>query len=124
MTGFAIASIGSSRSISVGASIGLPNSLMSAPAMKVRPAQIITIALIAASADAASSPSAMPSRRTCESALTGGLSRVSSPISPSFVSVAASLMRVMLKVPSVRLVSCGAAFRRRSGSGNSPRRWR
>ncbi len=60
-----------------------PNSVMSAPAMKVRPSQMMTIALAPASANAAFMPSARPSRTPAESAFTGGELRVMTPTSPS-----------------------------------------
>jgi hypothetical protein len=52
----------SSASHSEGGWGGLPNSVMSAPAMKVRPRQPITIARTAASASARRTPSSRPSR--------------------------------------------------------------
>ena len=55
---------------------GLPNSLMSAPATNVRPAQAITAASTAPSASIPFSASRRPARTAWESALTGGLSIV------------------------------------------------
>ena len=55
---------------------GLPNSVMSAPAMKVRPAPMMTTACAAASATACARPSSSPWRTSRLSALTGGLSTV------------------------------------------------
>src|SRR5215467_2998219 len=58
---------------------GLPNWRMSAPAMKLRPAPIITIAFTPASTSPFSSASTMPSRTPGPNALTGGLSMVMTP---------------------------------------------
>src|ERR687893_816864 len=55
---------------------------MSAPAMKVRPAQAMTTALTAASAVARSSASRMPSRTAAERAFTGGEFTVMTATSP------------------------------------------
>src|SRR6202158_2806536 len=52
---------------------GLPNSVMSAPAMKVRPAQVSTIAFTSGSAMALFMESIMPPRTAALSAFTGGL---------------------------------------------------
>ncbi len=87
-----------------GSSFGLPNSVMSAPAKKVRPAQASTIALTASSDVNASSALTRPSRTTWPSALTGGLSDSIIPISPSthdemvsFVCVIAGCRRLMVR---------------------------
>src|SRR5512145_2185888 len=58
---------------------GLPNWRMSAPAMKLRPAPIITIARTLASASPFSRASRMPSRTPGPRAFTGGLSMVTMP---------------------------------------------
>ena len=55
---------------------------MSAPAMNVRPAHVITIAATAASAAACLSPSRRPWRTCWLSALTGGLFTVSTAMRP------------------------------------------
>jgi hypothetical protein len=82
---------------------------MSAPAMNVRPAQISTTALIAGSAAAAAIPSERPSRTSADSALTGGESSVSTPMSPSMVRSATALIAVMAtQLPKSRC--CGAAI--------------
>ena len=60
-----------------------PNSVMSAPAMKVRPSQISTIALAPASSAAAFMPPARPSRTLADKAFTGGELSVITPTSPS-----------------------------------------
>src|ERR1700687_1755828 len=52
---------------------GLPNSVMSAPAMKVRPAQVSTLAFTSGSAMALFMESIMPPRTAALSAFTGGL---------------------------------------------------
>src|SRR5262245_61454635 len=63
----------------------LPNSLMSAPAMNVRPPPIKTPPLIESSLMICSTAAAMPSGTPGLSALTGGLLTVMTPISPSRV---------------------------------------
>ncbi len=82
-TGFGIASIAAMTSPSPGACGGLPNSVMSAPAKKVRPAQAMTTASTDASSRARANAAASPARTSCFSALTGGLSTVTTAISPS-----------------------------------------
>jgi len=62
-----------------------PNSVMSAPAMKVRPSQISTMDLAPASAPAAAMAPANPSRTAADKAFTGGELRVITPTSPSRV---------------------------------------
>src|SRR5205807_10127242 len=57
---------------------------MSAPAMKLRPAPISSIAFTAGSAFPLSTAATMPSGTPGDSALTGGLSTVMTPMSPSF----------------------------------------
>src|SRR5262245_42175223 len=82
----------------------LPNSRMSAPAMKVRPAPISTTALTDSSSRAdfrqATTPSGTPGLR----ALTGGLSIVTTATSPSRLRVTSSLMSVTPSVVLSRLV--------------------
>ena len=72
-----------------------PNSVMSAPAMKVRPSQISTMALTAGSAVAALKPSNRPSRTLAERAFTGGEFRVMTAMSPSIERSVTGLMAVM-----------------------------
>ena len=72
-----------------------PNSVMSAPAMKVRPSQISTTALAAGSARAWAMPIAIPSRTPADRALTGGELSVRTAMSPSTVRSATALMAVM-----------------------------
>ena len=60
----------------------LPNSRMSAPAMKLRPAPAISTALAAPSASAASMAATRPRRTSTPRALTGGLSMVTTNTSP------------------------------------------
>ena len=66
-------SIAVSTSCRPGGFGGLPNSVMSAPAMKVRPAQVSTIAFTSGSAMALLMQSKMPPRTAALSAFTGGL---------------------------------------------------
>ena len=73
MIGFGEFSIRTSTSARPGGFGGLPNSVMSAPAMKVRPPQVSTIALTSGSAIALFMHSKMPPRTAALSALTGGL---------------------------------------------------
>jgi hypothetical protein len=61
---------------SSGGAITPPNSLMSAPAMKVRPAQISTTAFASAFVASFCVTSSRPRRIAAEMALTGGLSMV------------------------------------------------
>jgi hypothetical protein len=74
---------------------GLPNSEMSAPAMKVRPSQMMTIALTAPFASCASTPRFRPSRTGCERAFTGGEFIVTTATSPSIERSATELMTAM-----------------------------
>src|ERR1700737_4795192 len=71
--GFGEFSISISTSWRPGGFGGLPNSVMSAPAMKVRPAQVSTIAFTSGSAMALFMESIMPPRTAALSAFTGGL---------------------------------------------------
>src|SRR2546427_6741847 len=66
----------------LGSAGGLPNSVMSAPAMNVRPAQTITMAWTAESDMACLRPSSRPCRTCWLSALTGGLLTVSTATRP------------------------------------------
>src|ERR1700682_6097578 len=74
--GFGEFSISLSISASPGGFGGLPNSVMSAPAMKVRPPQVSTIAFTSGSAMARLMQSKMPPRTAALKAFTGGLSTV------------------------------------------------
>src|SRR5437588_1575693 len=74
--GFGEFSISVSTSCKPGGFGGLPNSVMSAPAIKVRPAQVRTIAFASGSAIARLMQSRMPPRTAALSAFTGGLSTV------------------------------------------------
>ena len=80
MIGFGEFSIATSTSCRPGGFGGLPNSVMSAPAMKVRPPQVSTIALIEGSAIASFMQSKIPPRTAALSAFTGGLSTVTIPM--------------------------------------------
>src|SRR5450631_613016 len=76
MIGLGEFSISVSTSCRPGGFGGLPNSVMSAPAMKVRPPQVRTIAFTSGSAMARLMQSKMPPRTAALSAFTGGLSTV------------------------------------------------
>src|SRR5262249_14506263 len=84
ITGFGEFSISPMISGRLGGCDGLPNSVMSAPTMKVRPAPTSTIARVAASSRACVSVLNRPARTTCLSALTGGLATGMTAVSPSF----------------------------------------
>ena len=90
---------------------GLPNSVMSAPAMNVRPAQAMTMAPTPASAWAALRPSRNPRRTPWLSALTGGLLTVRTAMRPRRSRSTKGVMAVM----SVSLSAL------RLGSGMLPR---
>ena len=81
--GFFAASMRATRSGRCGGCGGLPNSVTSAPAMKVRPAQIRTTASMAGSASSVSAASQRDWRRAWERAFTGGLSTVTTATRPS-----------------------------------------
>src|SRR5262245_26768899 len=81
-TGFGEPSIRSSTEWSDGSTGGLPNSVMSAPAMNVRPAHTMTMACTTPSAVACLIPSWSPLRTCWLSALTGGLSTVRTATRP------------------------------------------
>src|ERR1700729_607449 len=95
MTGLEAFSIASSASGRGGGANGLPNSEMSAPAIKVLPSQMMAIALTALFASAASTPRFRPSRTGCDSAFTGGEFIVTSATSPSIERSVTELMAVM-----------------------------
>jgi len=82
-------------SFKLGPDGGLPNSRMSAPAMKVRPPPINTMASILGSLPKASMPSLMPERTAAASAFTGGLFTVRMPIRPWVERSTASVMAVL-----------------------------
>src|SRR6185503_14644914 len=67
---------------SIGSCIGLPNSVMSAPAKKVWPWQMMTTALTLSSASASPIAATSPSRTAWPSAFTGGLFEVTISTSP------------------------------------------
>ncbi len=69
----------SSRSGDLG---DFPNSVMSAPAMNVRPPQVNTIAFTSGSAIALFMHSRIPPRTAALSAFTGGLLTVMTPMTP------------------------------------------
>src|ERR1700730_9844005 len=76
MIGLVEFSISVSTSCRPGGFGGLPNSVMSAPAIKVRPPQVRTIAFTSGSAMARLMQSRMPPRTAALNAFTGGLSTV------------------------------------------------
>src|SRR5262245_40014423 len=90
----------------------LPNSLMSAPAMNVRPPPMRTTARTAGSAWAAWRPARMPSGTPGLRAFTGGLLIVRTATSPSVVRVTRSDMSRML--PSCAPASANWERARRS----------
>src|SRR3981189_2188396 len=77
--GFGDSSIPVRTSCRAGGFGGLPNSVMSAPAIKVRPAQVRTIAFTSGSAIALFMQSRIPPRTAALSAFTGGLLTVTMP---------------------------------------------
>src|SRR5512132_328813 len=81
-TGLGQFSIRSSTDCSEGSVGGLPNSVMSAPAMNVRPAQVMTTARTAASEPACMRPSCRPWRTWRLRAFTGGLLTVKTATLP------------------------------------------
>ena len=93
-TGFGIVSIISITSPRPGGCSGLPNSVMSAPAAKVRPALASTTALTEGSSRSAFIASYTPLRTAWPSAFTGGLSMVTTAISPSLRTSTTELMYV------------------------------
>ncbi len=101
MTGFSLASMTAITSMVVGPCAGLPNSPMSAPAMKVRPAQTITIA-------ATAGIGARPRHRIDESGAQGVVQRVDGRIvdgDDGDIAVAAQADRLGHRVLPVELVS-------------------
>lgn len=75
-TGLGQASSSAIRSARVGATGGLPNSAISAPAIQLRPSAAITSARTAASSVARRTASASAARIAADNALTGGLAMV------------------------------------------------
>ena len=80
--GLGKAAMRSTTSGSCGMTGGLPNSVMSAPAKKVRPSHASTTALIDASPSASSKAAVTPVRTAAPSAFTGGLSEMMTRTSP------------------------------------------
>src|SRR5215471_4163261 len=78
-------------SLNDGASGGLPNSVMSAPAEKSRPVDAMTTASTSAESRAWASASMIPVRTACPSALTGGLSMVMTATRPSIADATGDL---------------------------------
>ena len=96
--GFGEFSIVSSTSCRPGGFGGLPNSVMSAPAMKVRPPQVSTIACTSGSAMALLMHSKMPPRTAALSALTGGLLTVTMAMTSRRSSWTTSFTRLSLEI--------------------------
>jgi hypothetical protein len=99
ITGFGLLSITSSTVCRLGGTGGLPNSVMSAPAMNVRPAQVMTMALTAGSAMAFLRPSSSPWRTCWLRALTGGLFTVTTATRPRRSRSTDWVMAVMAFLP-------------------------
>src|ERR1700723_2149626 len=104
ITGFGEFSISANTSCRPGGFGGLPNSVMAAPAMKVRPAQVSTIAFTCASAIALLMQSRMPPRTAALSAFTGGLLTVTMPMTSRRSSLTTSF--TLLSLASCSLVDC------------------
>ena len=87
---------------------GLPNSEMSAPAMKVRPSQISTMAFDRGVGRCLRDAGLRPSRTFADSAFTGGELSVSTATSPSRVRSVTELMAAICALP---LLSSGAVYK-------------
>src|SRR6266481_5750877 len=96
MIGFGEFSISVSTSWRPGGFGGLPNSVMSAPAMNVRPSQVRTIAFTSGSAMALLMHSKIPPRTAALSALTGGLLTVTIAIASRRSSLTTSFTLISL----------------------------
>src|ERR1700738_3202864 len=96
MIGFGEFSLTVSTSCRPGGFGGLPNSVMSAPAMKVRPAQVRTIAFTSGSAIARFMQSKIPPRTAALSAFTGGLLTVTMAMTSRRSSLTTSFTRLSL----------------------------
>ncbi len=95
-TSFGLASIARITSCNDGPVIGLPNSVISAPAMKVRPAQASTMARTLPSCPAFSMPERIPSRTAADSAFTGGEFTVSTATPSCVVRSVTAFISVIL----------------------------
>src|SRR3977135_1041570 len=98
MIGFGEFSIPVSTSCSPGGLGGLPNSVMSAPAIKVRPPQVRTIAFTSGSAIALFMQSRIPPRTAALSAFTGGLLTVTMPTTSRRSSLTTSFTLLSLAI--------------------------
>src|SRR5258705_2113572 len=103
MIGFGEFSIRVSTSCKPGGFGGLPNSVMRAPAIKVRPPQVSTIAFTSGSAMALLMPSRIPPRTAALSAFTGGLLTVT-------VAIPSRLSSLTTSFTLISLVALGANF--------------
>src|ERR1700722_4676127 len=99
MIGFGLFSIATKASCRPGGFGGLPNSVMSAPAIKVRPAQVRTIAFSSGSAMALFMHSRIPPRTAALSAFTGGLLIVTMATTSRRSSLTTSFTRFSLGIP-------------------------
>src|ERR1700730_3871817 len=80
-----------------------PNSLISAPATKVRPAPMKTTALMVSSLSICATAAAMPAETAELSAFTGGLLMVTTAMPSTFASCTRSLMNSLSIAPCVRI---------------------
>src|SRR6202158_4249106 len=96
--GFGEFSISVSTSCRPGGFGGLPNSVMSAPAIKVRPSQVRTIAFTSGSAIALLMHSRIPPRTAALSAFTGGLLTVTMPTTSRRSSLTTSFTLLSLAI--------------------------
>src|SRR6202165_650698 len=96
--GFGEFSISVSTSFRPGGFGGLPNSVMSAPAMKVRPAQVSTIAFPSGFATPLLMHSHTPPRTAALSAFTGGLLTVTMAMTSRRSSLTTSFTRLSLNI--------------------------
>src|SRR6202140_1324555 len=98
MIGLGLFSIATSASCRPGGFGGFPNSVMSAPAIKVRPPQVRTIAFTSGSAIALFMQSRIPPRTAVLSAFTGGLLTVAMPITSRRSSLTTSCTLLSLAI--------------------------
>src|ERR1700731_1969062 len=99
MIGFGEFSISVSTSCRPGGFGGLPNSVMSAPAIKVRPSQVSTIAITSGSAIARFMQSRIPPRTAALNTFTGGLLTVTMATTSRRSSLTPSFTLLSLNIP-------------------------
>src|SRR6202045_1711591 len=97
--GFGEFSISVSTSLRPGGFGGLPNSVMSAPAIKVRPSQVSTIAITSGSAIARFMQSRIPPRTAALNTFTGGLLTVTMATTSRRSSLTPSFTLLSLNIP-------------------------